>query len=633
MVLNQGIVHFEIAAALNPLDVDGEKQLDRLISCIENVHSEYVDKSVRAIVLFQTQPSYEFDLDALANLRSRVWRDTIARRLCKMRLAIELIRSSDIAWVYITEFNCLSYYYELALSCNRMLCTNPEAKLGFPELELDLPPVGGILDLKSPTNSQVFDHIKEFFDFRPLDWQHALLTKPFILDADASLFSKSNILETVIQSLDRVSFRKERKQSDAGGVINTLKVLMVKGIKDSVIHRFLEGAGFVDVWCEQVKKIGNRSDHAIWIIDAASSYIGSYTIGARAAHHFRNSKSVAFSNLVSAIIVDVEYKRPPISLILAALKLPTSVVLWARSDRILMRAVELVLADLKARLDNREFESVRKHLSWGHFEGSPEGPNPVFQFGNEGLWILNLKQQKSSCWQISNEEDGPLCLEVDEAMPSNLLDVISQLGISSVKTPLIDGHIPLHYLVRIWAIKELVSFGRDHHCGLRDLIDLLREGAWGFLGRESQIEHFSLEMMDFFKDIEEPVEFCGKSLDLFISQPMGWKSLIKDMWAHASTNTSGDEVAISNKQVSFHLLYFSTMLWLRMKHEKSFRKVHKTQLAILIASALGIPPSVGHPELFLEQRGLRRCQMYIIEHWPEASHLFSSLKDNNALHA
>jgi hypothetical protein len=61
----------------------------------------------------------------------------------------------------------------------------------------------------------------------------------------------------------------------------------------------------------------------------------------------------------------------------------------------------------------------------------------------------------------------------------------SQLGISSVKTPSDpDGHIPLHYLVRIWAIKELVAFGRESvTSGLREMIDLLREGAWGFLGQ------------------------------------------------------------------------------------------------------------------------------------------------------
>jgi hypothetical protein len=343
MDLNQGIVHFEIAAGLHPLSEDGERQLDSLISCIEDVHSEYVDKPVRAIVLLQTQPSYIFDLDTLSYFRSEVWRDVIARRLCKMRLALELIRSSDIAWVYVTEFNCLSYYYELALSCNRMLCMNPETQLGFPEIRLDLPPVGGVLESKFLGNSQVFDQMSELVEFKPVDWQHALLTKPLIFEANANLFSESNVLETVIQSLDKVSLRRDRKQSDAGNVINTLKTAMISGVTYSDVHKSLEEFGFVENWQEHVKKRGHRSDHAIWMIDLAARYIGSYSFGAKAAQHFHNLKPVASVSLVNAVIIDVEYKRPPVSLILAALKLPTSVVLWARSDRILMRAVELSL--------------------------------------------------------------------------------------------------------------------------------------------------------------------------------------------------------------------------------------------------------------------------------------------------
>ena len=628
MALNQGIVRFEIAAGLNPLNDDGERQLDRLISCIEDVHSEYVDKPVRAIVFLQTQPSYVFDLETLSYIRSEVWRDTIVRRLCKMRLALELIRSSDIAWVYVTEFNCLSYYYELALSCNRMVCTNPEVQLGFPEIEIDLPPVGGVLESKFLSNSQVFDQLSELADFKPVDWQHALLTKPLVFEASANLFSESNVLETLIQSLDKVSFRRERKQTDAGRVINTLKAAMISGVKHSDVYRSLDEYGFVGIWKEHVKKRGHRSEHASWIINLAASYLGSHALGAKAAQQYHNLRPIAFAGTLGAVIIDVEYKRPPVSLILAALKLPTSVILWARSDRILMRAVELVFADLNANLDSRELDRFRRHISWTHSEVFPSGPNPVFQFGNEGLWLLNLNQQKSKCWQISNEEDGQLCLEVDEAMPENLLHVIDQLGISSVKTSLIQGHIPSNYLIRIWAIKELVSYGKKSHLDLYHVIELLREGGWGFLGRESQVEHFSLEMMDFFKDIEEPVVFCGQSLDLFISQPMGWKSLLKSTRAYASNNTT-DEGAVTSRQISFHMLYFSTMLWLRMRNEAHFNAVNKAELAVLVSSSLGIPPSVGHPELFLEQRGLRRCQIYICEHWPDSRAFLSDEKLKN----
>ena len=124
-----------------------EPSSDVLYSKLEGVLNTALSGDV--ILLRAPADCHDYSNSWLKYLRDEViWLDLVSR-LDKWNLLILRIVHSKAAWFFMADGDVVGSWWELALAAQGRISTNPYAKVGFPEVYIDLFPPIGLLGIRS----------------------------------------------------------------------------------------------------------------------------------------------------------------------------------------------------------------------------------------------------------------------------------------------------------------------------------------------------------------------------------------------------------------------------------------------------------------------------------------------------
>ena len=108
------------------------------ISLIEEALSSAPPGSI--ILLQANGPCHDYHRSWLEGLSGWFYWEEIAAHFQRVHLAMIGICVSKARWFFVSSFDCLGSWWDLALVCHGRVWANPYAKVGFPEVYIDLIP-------------------------------------------------------------------------------------------------------------------------------------------------------------------------------------------------------------------------------------------------------------------------------------------------------------------------------------------------------------------------------------------------------------------------------------------------------------------------------------------------------------
>jgi enoyl-CoA hydratase/carnithine racemase len=101
---------------------------------VESAHDDSV------FLIYAPKPCHDYHQSWLEALNEKLyWEDLLAHfhRVHRLLLSLCLSRSK---WFFVSSDDCLGSWWDLALACNGRIWANPYAKVGFPEILIDMIP-------------------------------------------------------------------------------------------------------------------------------------------------------------------------------------------------------------------------------------------------------------------------------------------------------------------------------------------------------------------------------------------------------------------------------------------------------------------------------------------------------------
>lgn len=110
---------------------------------ISRLESKLEQASAQSIILLRaTESCHDYHRDWLDSITSKLYWEDLVSHFQRVHLLLVGICLSKAKWYFISSHDCLGSWWDLALACQGRIWANPYAKVGFPEVYIDmLPPL------------------------------------------------------------------------------------------------------------------------------------------------------------------------------------------------------------------------------------------------------------------------------------------------------------------------------------------------------------------------------------------------------------------------------------------------------------------------------------------------------------
>ena len=123
-----------------------ETSSDQIVGKLEELAAQISANEI--VILRITGDSHDYSLSWLESLRTEAMWVQLEKRFTNLHNLFYRIIVSKGKWFFLSGGDCVGSWWELALACHGRVFTNPFAKIGFPEVYIDMFPPLGVLGLK-----------------------------------------------------------------------------------------------------------------------------------------------------------------------------------------------------------------------------------------------------------------------------------------------------------------------------------------------------------------------------------------------------------------------------------------------------------------------------------------------------
>lgn len=441
-----------------------------------------------------------------------MWID-LYRRLTRWHTLFAKIVQSKSKFVFISGRDVVGSWWELALACHGRIFTNPYAKVGFPEIYIDMFPPLGILGLKkietydgpSSIRKHAIVHAREAFKIGVVDlcllsdlwirntgilclksWLEAFQPKHddrsfHRTDYTRALPSEAQIVEQRTDPNSRMVWLSQVRVDTSFSLLRErsvgVRALALAQMRAASCIRFLHG------------------DYRAWLSRRVTRY--------RLGLHDR-----WWSAATNVIIIDVSEGLPPAEVVKNLLLRRKRIIFTAANHEVLRSALE----SIRGRFDRRDSEGRDAFNAWDQAVGWVSAPRPsearslrcsfqaddrvILERGDARIDYMRISGNYAHAgigWyeQLTREElldsNDSNVQEIQETIALMANGVLSPVNSMIVK----DKYFPLTTALRFLLLEFLVRFGeRVARCNsLTALLKMLGTSGWGFAADQFQWEN------------------------------------------------------------------------------------------------------------------------------------------------
>lgn len=483
------------------------------------------------VILRSDADLHDYSYSWLQFIRDDAMWIELYRRLTRWHVLCARIMQSKARFVFISGRDVVGSWWELALACHGRVFTNPYAKVGFPEVYIDMFPPLGVLGLKkfesydgpASIRKHAIHHAREAFKEGLIDlcllsdlwirnsgiaglkaWLESFIPRHEDrsmqrVDYTKSLPSEAQIVEQRAEPHLRTSWLSQVRVDTSLPLLRekslSVRAQTIAQMRAAACIRFLHG------------------DYRAWL----SRRVTRYRLG------LHDRWWVGLTNL---IVIDVSDGLPPAEVVKNLILRRKRIIFTSADHEVLRNALE----SLRGRFDRRDTDGRDAFNAWDQTVSWVSAPKPsdarslrasfladdrvVLERGDAKIEYLRISGNYNHAgigWyeQLTPEKqldpNDPSVHEIEEtvALMANGL-------LASVKPIVVDGKtFPLTTCLRFVLLEFLVRFGsRIPRCGsLTALFKLLGESGWGFAADQFQWENLlkqnrpTYELMEQFKGI------------------------------------------------------------------------------------------------------------------------------------
>lgn len=446
---------------------------------------------------------HDYHQDWLEGLTRTLYWEDLAAHFQRVHLALVNICLSKAKWYFLSGQDCLGSWWDLALACHGRIWANPYAKVGFPEIYIDMIPPFTSAALRRFDAYQSTDSIRKNAILHAKD-AYALGLMSLVLQGPnwTSESGIENLISWIKKTPLRSNLRSTTKKElldetpDILGVVENRSILGRRRRQIAVSHL---DAGFSLL---KERNVGARAiamsqvragcaarvlfeDYRSWL----SRRISRYELGAR---------DKWWTGSGGLLVVDLSLGIPPQSLIYTLLSRKIRLVLVSRSEDHLKESLETILSRFQKNGTSRKdlLASWRGRLDW--FVGDVSQSSSLWMAcpANELIHFGVGKHVIISRYRLSGNFGHAIlgwCEEI--ALPSlqdEVIDDSLKHGANEIADMLTNGvlrrqtwqhQISLAVCLRFCLLSEMLKLSETGEWP--DLIDQCKQLAaagWGFAG-------------------------------------------------------------------------------------------------------------------------------------------------------
>ena len=465
------------------------------------------------VILRSAADLHDYSFSWLQFIRDDAMWIELYRRLTRWHILFAKIIQSKSRFVFISGRDVVGSWWELALACHGRVFTNPYAKVGFPEIYIDMFPPLGILGLKkieaydgpSLIRKHAIIHAREAFKIGVVDlcllsdlwirnsgilglrpWLESFLPKHddrafHRTDYTKALPPESQIVEQRTEPHLRAAWLSQVRVDTSFPLIRErstgVRALTLAQMRAAASIRFLHG------------------DYRAWLSRRVTRY--------RLGIHDRWWN--ASTNL---IVIDVSEGLPPAEVVKNILLRRKRIIFTAADHEVLRSALE----SIRGRFDRRDSEGRDAFNAWDQSVCWVSAPRPSearslrCSFHSDDRVILERGEARVEYMRISGNYTHAGVGWYEQLTPEKQLDgqdvnvieiqetiaLMANGVLAPVHPMMVAGQcIPLTTGLRFLLLEFLVRFGgRVAQCNsLTSLLKMLGESGWGFAADQFQWEN------------------------------------------------------------------------------------------------------------------------------------------------
>lgn len=449
------------------LDLEGLNYLEiaeKLISFFNETKTN--QKKIERLYLFcrTARSAYDF-----VGMQTK-YRVSILVEILKLRLAIRLIKSSEITIVAVSEELCEGYFAELVIASDVHICLSNQIIMSFPELLNEIFPLGGTFESLHRKNSRLIDEWK--LDHLKVETRDS----SSIYRPDLFIHCSGSILE-IAARLNSLNLPKKEPSKTVDRQIAFLKSVISSPMDLENSLRFNQQ----DRWNFQREILKKFSDP---IQSSRNLCLAAANIISR-KYFFPNSDGSkgGFSRFSSPPVVylDVNNALPNKTVLARLLRFNFRCVICCSDMKKLLRSLELSIAGIEKLGDKTLREKWGELVYWSTRTIFPEENSIRFNIDHSIDLQFVGKQVHISYIEYG---DKNLICEINSGQES-FHDHLNKLGFRLVSTPKEIDVIVYTRLFLLHAIRSVISFEDTEK-----LFTLLKESGWKFAASQSNWEFY-----------------------------------------------------------------------------------------------------------------------------------------------
>lgn len=544
-------------------DDTGWKWIEKLQSIASN------PGDLDAVLLLRKEASWDFT-KTWKCCRSKIFFDDLTHRIIAFRKLCNDIKNSSIPWVFAYDDHCMGSIWQLASSCQKILCFNSKTWIGFPD--------HAVFNSKEGHTSKTKGKLQKILNRNPLTPSYECYHKQKIdFIGDDPYWHKT--IKGELPSYLKNSVPAKQKKIDFDRKKNT-----------EASH--IEASYFLSPLYQS---------H----IDALNQI--------NTIPHY---KDIRVSS--GPVYIDMDSVLPPKSSMKNLLENNINLLFFSETAEKLQVTLERLYLKLEKEMPTPQLKSLwDKHVNW--YVGTPSiDSSTILKWRLDDFLEINSQGEKIEIYRLSGNTSYSMMgisewpENSDAEISPNTLELLSNLTEQTIKTTPISGiNIPITIWARSLVLEEMINICEHLTIDILTLLKELEKLNWGFSSSRSSWNRFIQTRYGTWSSIDKSDRLL---LDLGPSRnswDVGTFKHISQLIKKKNSVTTGWNINFA----SLHLAIFTGII---------ARTIHKQNLLgsynatnVLIKNAIGLPDYFGSPIGLIENRGEVRISSYVKKHWPQ----------------
>ena len=547
-------------------------------------------------------------------IMQQILRDSLKDRILKLRGLLKLISLSKVPWFFVTDTDCFGDRLELALVCDSFLLFSSKAHIGFPEVEINMHPFLGALELAEDNG---FSRSNQFWMEKPVISAREALEKKLVRFAvgydrwweNIDIFTQG-LLPSLDSILDPVS-------QEIGEIISMVENPVERNVSNTgsrnltqILTDKRKGKSFCEYSLVVAESAAERilsRDYIRWY--SRKSYGNCFRGENRLIDHSR-------------IVIDLDRISPPKSNLLKLLEADIGVVFVCEDRMSLKQNLEVTYSKLEKSIDEKRLQDYWSRVIWALAENVRINV-PTLTWTIDDRIVYSVDNEESFLWRVAgNSRDAEIGLcEIGRIKSDEALRFLCLLcdGVIETQTP--NEGVPVVHIIRSLVLEEIVGLAYSLNSTADQIVEVLAAEGWNFIGSAGAIGRF-LRVRHNDDFMPRKINYGRGELNQNFWEMSSWKEVRNLFKGRATVGKS----VINQYLVNDYFAIFSGVLALDL-HSKGYVATHQ-DADLMVSQAFGFPESLGIPSEYILSVGLSKVSSYIHENW---SHRFESKYDSDGL--